>query len=62
MPKESSAKKESQRLISEMLQNMDNNNKFFVGSRKLELRYEGGRKGGVREGQGTLYYSNGFSY
>lgn len=41
---------------------MDNNNKFNVGTRKNELRYEGGRRGGAREGQGTLYYSNGLSY
>jgi hypothetical protein len=45
-----------------MLRDIDNNNKFCVGGRKAEMRYEGGRKGGCREGQGTLYYSNGFCY
>lgn len=45
-----------------MLQQIDNNHKFSVGSRKTELRYEGNKRGGVREGHGVLYYSNGLSY
>jgi hypothetical protein len=45
-----------------MLKDIDNNNKFSVGTRKAEVRYEGLRRSGCRDGQGTLYYSNGLSY
>lgn len=45
-----------------MLRDIDNNNKFAVGSRRSELKYEGDKKDGTRNGQGMLYYSNGLSY
>lgn len=45
-----------------MLRDIDNNNKFFVGNRRLELRYEGERRENMRSGQGTLFYSNALCY
>ena len=30
---------DSQRLINEMLKDIDNNTKFFVGNRKFEVKY-----------------------
>ena len=45
-----------------MLKDLDNNNKFSVGNRRSELKYEGEKKEGGRCGQGMLYYSNGLSY
>ena len=45
-----------------MLKDIDNNNKFSVGSRRTELKYEGERRDNVRHGQGILYYSNGLCY
>lgn len=45
-----------------MLKDIDNNNKFSVGSRRSELKYEGEKREGNRNGQGLLYYSNGLSY
>ena len=45
-----------------MLRDLDNNNKFSVGNRRSELKYEGEKKEGGRCGQGMLYYSNGLSY
>ena len=53
---------ENNKLITEMLKDIDNNNKFNVGSRKNELKYEGEKKEGVRWGQGVLYYLNGLCY
>jgi hypothetical protein len=38
---------DSQRLINEMLKDIDNNTKFFVGNRKFEVKYEGEKKDGV---------------
>ena len=45
-----------------MLRDLDNNNKFAVGTRRAELKYEGEKRDGARIGQGMLYYSNGLSY
>ena len=45
-----------------MLRDIDNNNKFFVGNKRLELRYEGERREGSRHGQGVLVYSNALCY
>lgn len=44
-----------------MIKNLDSN-KFAVGNKKLELRYEGQKKNGQRHGTGTLYFSNGLCY
>lgn len=38
-PAEREGKGDSQKMISDMLRDIDNNNKFTVGSRKHELRY-----------------------
>ena len=45
-----------------MLKDIDNNNKFFVGNKRLELKYEGERKDNLRHGHGTLFYSNALCY
>jgi hypothetical protein len=42
-----------------MLKDLDQNNKFFVGNKKIELKYEGERKDGKPHGNGIIYYSNG---
>lgn len=34
----------------------------MIGNKKLELKYEGDKKNGVRNGHGILYYSNGLCY
>jgi len=33
-----------------------------TGGKKLELKYEGEKKNGLRNGNGVLYYSNGLCY
>lgn len=50
------------KLISDMLKDIDNNHKFIVGTRRNELKYEGDKKDNARNGQGILYYSNGLCY
>lgn len=57
-----SDRSDSHKLINEMLRDIDNNNKFSVGHRKTELRYEGEKRDNLRSGQGILYYSNGLCY
>lgn len=37
-------------------------NALFVGDKKMEIKYDGGKREGKRHGRGTLYYSNGLSY
>eukprot|EP00919_Chromeraceae_sp_WS-2016_P033968 GHVR01080458.1.p1 GENE.GHVR01080458.1~~GHVR01080458.1.p1 ORF type:complete len:106 (-),score=9.67 GHVR01080458.1:5061-5378(-) len=58
----SNTKNESSKLISTMLKELDNNNKFMVGNKKIELRYEGEKKDRQRHGNGTLYFSNGLCF
>ena len=41
--------------------NLDHN-KFIVGNKKIELKYEGEKKNNIRNGNGILYYSNGLCY
>ena len=48
--------------VESMLKNLDVSNKFTVGNKKIELKYEGEKKNGVRSGSGILYYSNGLCY
>lgn len=45
-----------------MLKELENNNKFLIGTKKLELKYEGDKKNNTRWGHGVLYYSNGLCY
>ncbi len=45
-----------------MLKDLDNNNKFLVGGKKIELKYEGDKKDNQRSGNGVLYYSNGLCF
>lgn len=45
-----------------MLRDIDNNNKFSVGNRRNEIRYDGEKKESIRSGHGVLYYSNGLCY
>ncbi len=53
--------------VTSMLQaHLENSNKFLVGSKKQELKYDGERVSAgstaVRHGHGILYYSNGLIY
>ena len=34
----------------------------MTGNRKIEVKYEGDKKNGNREGNGILFYSNGLCY
>lgn len=34
----------------------------MIGNKKIELKFEGEKKNGVRSGNGVLYYSNGLAY
>ena len=45
-----------------MFKELENNNKFTIGSKKIELKYDGDRKNGQRHGNGVLFYSNGLCY
>lgn len=45
-----------------MLKDIQNGNKFMVGTKRNELKYEGEKKEGMKSGQGILYYSNGLCY
>lgn len=48
--------------VDHMLKELENNTKFIIGNKKLELKYEGEKRNGVRFGNGILYYSNGLCY
>jgi hypothetical protein len=60
--KEVNEKSESQKYLNDMLKDAYNDNKFSVGNRRTELKYDGERKGNSKQGNGALYYSNGLCY
>ena len=55
---------QSLKAVDMMLKELENsnNNRFTIGNKKIELKYEGERKNGIRHGNGVLYYSNGLCY
>lgn len=48
--------------VSMMLKCFEESNRFNAGSKKLEVKYEGEKRGNIRHGNGVLYYSNGLLY
>ena len=58
----SNKSKDSSHKIENMLKNLDSINKFTVGNKKIELKYEGEKKNGIRHGNGVLFYSNGLCF
>ncbi len=57
----------SEQSVHSMLQShLENSNKFLVGTKKQEVKYDGERmtlgQQQMRHGSGTLYYSNGLIY
>lgn len=57
-----SNKGENQKILNDVLKECFNNNKFCIGDRRSEQKYDGDRKDNAKHGNGKLFYSNGLCY